>query len=149
MKFRLDAWTVLGSVVIAIILFALSIVAIGLTSPRSATGGMTAANLTIIPRPSATTPAPPDLATPTLSPDQIIVGRYVQITGTSSAGLRIHKDAAQNSDTVFVGNEGEVFIVKDGPKAADGYSWWYIVGKDNISRAGWAAADFLLATEQP
>ena len=67
----------------------------------------------------------------------------MQITGTEGAGLRIRSEPGQNSETVFLGEEEETFKVKDGPKQADGHTWWYVVAPYDETRAGWAAADFL------
>ena len=84
--------------------------------PRS---GFVPADLTIIP-PSTTTPlptaTPANLVTPTPE-GQIGIGAYVQITGTEGAGLRIRTEPGQGGETVFVGEEEEIFLVKDGPQA--------------------------------
>ncbi|MBI3166483.1 MAG: hypothetical protein HYZ24_17490, partial [Chloroflexi bacterium] len=54
-----------------------------------------------------------------------------------------------NTETVFLGEEAEVFLVKDGPQEADGYIWWYMVASYDDTRAGWAAADFLSVVPEP
>ncbi len=109
------------------------------------------ADLTIIP-PSTATLSPTVVPTPevTSTPEgQIGIGAYVQITGTQGAGLRIRKDAGQSGETVFLGEEEETFVVKDGPKEADGFTWWYLVAPYDDTRAGWAAADYLAAVPPP
>ncbi len=39
--------------------------------------------------------------------------------------------------------------MKDGPKEANGYIWWYIVAPYDQNRAGWAAANFLSVVLPP
>ena len=48
-----------------------------------------------------------------------------------------------NSDQLFLGYDAEVFVVKDGPRQADGYTWYYLVAPYDDTRAGWAASNFL------
>ena len=90
----------------------------------------------------------PKLLTPTPE-GQIGIGSYVQIIGTEGAGLRIRKDPGQSGDTVFIGEEEEIFLVKDGPRDADGYTWWYLIAPYDETRAGWAAADYLASVPAP
>ncbi|MCL4825052.1 MAG: hypothetical protein KJZ57_12625, partial [Anaerolineales bacterium] len=94
----------------------------------------------------------PDLllaGTPTLPADAIVVGGYVQITGTGGDGLRLRSAPGLASEQLFLGEEAEVFQVKDGPKEANGYIWWYIVAPYDQNRAGWAAANFLSVVPPP
>ena len=91
----------------------------------------------------------PLIATPTLAANTIGIGGYVQITGTEGQGLRIRLSAGLNAETVFRGEESEVFLVKDGPQIADGYTWWYLVAPYDETRAGWSAADFLAVVPSP
>jgi hypothetical protein len=145
-------WTMLGAVVVAGCLLIITLISIGWTSARRVPPlGFVPADLTIIP-PSTSTVSPTATSTPagTSTPTgQIGIGTYVQITGTQGAGLRIRKDPGQNGDTVFIGEESETFQVKDGPRQADGHTWWYLVAPYNPGRAGWAAADFLAAVATP
>jgi hypothetical protein len=39
--------------------------------------------------------------------------------------------------------DAEVFEVKEGPKEADGFTWWYLVAPYDTNRSGWAASKFL------
>ena len=118
--------------------------------------GFAPADLTIIPAPTSTpnatptaTPDPLIYGTPTLPPDVIGVGGYVQIAGTEGEGLRIRSDPGLSSTPNFLGYDEEVFEVRDGPQDADGYTWWYLVAPYDETRAGWAAADFLEAIPSP
>ena len=148
----INFWTVAGAFAVAGCLLVFTLVSIGWLNARQAPPlGFVPADLTIIP-PSTATPSPTVVPTPavTSTPNgQIGVGAYVQITGTQGAGLRIRKDPGQSGDTVFLGEEEETFVVKDGPKQADGYTWWYLVAPYDDTRAGWAAADFLAAVPPP
>jgi hypothetical protein len=95
------------------------------------------------------TPDPLLFGTPTLPPDTIGIGGYVQITGTEGDGLRMRSAAGINAQALFLGYDEEVFVVKDGPQEADGYSWWYLVAPYDATRAGWAASNFLSVVPGP
>ena len=112
--------------------------------------------LTIIPAPSSTTlPLPPTLTpippTPapssTPAPGQIAIGVYVQ-PSTGGVGLRVHTTPGLSAN-FFSAFDSEVFIVKDGPKQADNYTWWYLSAPYDTTRAGWAAQDFLTVVPSP
>ena len=151
----INRWVILGSIVFAALLIVLTLILIGWTRPRVAPDvGFVPAYLTMIPAPTHTPNAPPTPTfdpntTPTLVPGTIGIGGYVQISGTGGQGLRIRSTAGLNGDTVFRGEEAEVFIVKDGPQVADGHTWWYLVAPYDETRAGWAAADFLVVVPSP
>jgi hypothetical protein len=152
----LNRWVILGALGFAALLTILTLIIIGWTTPRiSPDVGFAPADLTMIPAPTHTplfSPVPtndPLLATPTLAPDQIGIGGYVQISGTEGEGLRIRSAAGLNSDTVFRGEEAEVFVIREGPQEADGYTWWYLVAPYDETRAGWAASDFLAVVPSP
>jgi hypothetical protein len=148
---------VLGALGIAGFLIVITLITIGLTKSDSTRElGFAPADLTIIPAPSATpnvtpslTPDPLLVGTPTLAPDVIGVGGYVQIAGTDGEGLRLRADPGLNGASIFLGYDEEVFEVRDGPQEADGYVWWYLVAPYDETRAGWAAADFLEAIPSP
>ncbi len=145
-------WTVAGAFLVAGCLVLATLVLIGWTRPRPSSAlGFVPADLTVIP-PSTPTPSPAPTATAggtASAQGQIAVGGYVQITGTGGEGLRIRSAPGLNSDTVFRGEEAETFRVQDGPKQADGHTWWYLVAPYDQTRAGWAAADFLAVVPAP
>jgi len=142
---------VLGALGIAGFLVLVTLLFIGWTKPDPARDlGFAPADLTVIPAPSSTpdvtptfTPDPLIVGTPTLAPDVIGVGGFVQITGTEGEGLRLRADPGLNGEPIFLGYDEEVFEVRDGPRESDGYIWWYLVAPYDETRAGWAAADFL------
>ena len=152
----LNRYVILGAVAFAGLLLLITLIVIGWTSPRfSPEVGFVPADLTMIPAPTHTPSAPvtptndPLIATQTLAANVISVNGYVQISGTEGEGLRIRTQPGLNAETVFRGEEAEVFVVKDGPQTADGYTWWYLVAPYDDTRAGWAAADFLAVVPSP
>jgi hypothetical protein len=110
---------------------------------------------TLIPAPSQTATVNPQLSiTPTGVVNNIVIdgisqGIYVQIQGTGGDGLRLRKEAGVNQDPLFLGMESEVFLIKDGPMYADGYTWWYLVAPYDENRKGWAASKYLAVVAAP
>jgi hypothetical protein len=107
--------------------------------------------VTVIPAPTST-PLPAAVATldpyaptptPALEPGQLAIGVYVQIVGTEGQGLRIRQTPGLDGEQQFLGFDAEVFLVQDGPREVDGYTWWYLVSNYDDGRAGWAASNFL------
>jgi len=148
---------VLGALGVAGLLILVTLISIGWTKPDPVRDlGFAPADLTVIPAPTSTpnvtptfTPDPLLVGTPTLAPDVIGVGGYVQITGTDGEGLRLRSSSGLNGAPVFLGYDEEFFEVRDGPQESDGYVWWYLVAPYDETRAGWAAADFLGAIPSP
>lgn len=154
-RLYLNRFVILGTLTVAGILLIITLVIIGWTSPRfSPDVGFAPADLTMIPAPTNTpnvtaVPTADPFTTPTVAAGDIGIGGYVQINGTEGEGLRIRVTPGLNSETVFRGEEAEVFLVKDGPQTADGYTWWYLVAPYDETRAGWSAADFLAVVTSP
>ena len=149
-----NKWVILGALLLTGLLLLITAISIGVTSARQTSDvGFAPADVTIIPAPTSTSGAPPtptiDPFAPTPAPTGIAIGNYVQISGTNGEGLRIRAEPGLNSNSEFLGYDAEVFIVQDGPRAADGYTWWYLVAPYDQSRAGWAAADFLTYIPPP
>ena len=149
-----NKWVILGSFVLAGLLLLITAISIGLTSARQNSGvGFTPAEITVIAAPTSTSSAPAtptiDPFAPTPAPTGIALGNYVQISRTEGQGLRIRSDPGLNGNFEFLGYDSEVFIVKDGPRQSDGFTWWYLVAPYDETRAGWAAADFLTYVPAP
>jgi hypothetical protein len=73
----------------------------------------------------------------------ISIGSYVQISGTDGAGLRLRSGPGTTNPQRFLGMDAEVFQVKEGPKTADGFTWWYLEAPYDPQRTGWAASEYL------
>jgi hypothetical protein len=151
----LNRFVIFGSLIFAGLLILITLILIGWTSPRfSPDVGFAPADLTMIPAPTHTPaatliPTSDPLTTPVFDPTAININSYVQFSGTGSDGLRIRFSPGLNTETVFRGEESEVFVVKDGPQIGDGYTWWYVVAPYDDTRAGWAASEFLTVISPP
>jgi hypothetical protein len=145
---------ILGALALAGLLTLITAIGIGVTSTRpSSDVGFVPANLTVIPAPTGTSSAPPTptidpFASPT-APAGIAIGNYVQITGTEGQGLRVRAQPGLDGEFQFLAYDAEVFLVQDGPRDVDGYTWWYLVAPYDETRVGWAAADFLTYVPAP
>ena len=149
-----NKWVILGALLLTGFLLLITAISIGITSARQASDvGIAPADVTIIPAPTSTSGAPPtptiDPFAPTPAPTGIALGNYVQITGTNGEGLRIRAEPGLNGNPEFLGFDSEVFIIRDGPRSVDGFTWWYLVAPYDETRAGWAAADFLAYIPPP
>jgi len=153
---RFNLLIVLFGLLLAFGLCAVVAAIINAFKPASAVAAAPTAILTIIPAPSTTpTPAPQEAASATatpnggVGPDGIAQGMYVQISGTGGDGLKMRSAPGVKSDTIFLGMEAEVYLVKDGPKLADGYTWWYLEAPYDSTRTGWAASKYLTIVAAP
>lgn len=148
---------ILGSLLVALFLCLLTWGwLLGFSSRRAGPFQEFAAALTVLPAPTGTftpSPTPPVTLTASTLPGgaSIVIGAYVQISGTEGQGLRLRAAPGLDGTLLFLGYDAEVYQVRDGPRQADGYTWWYLVAPYDETRAGWAAADFLtvIATPQP
>ncbi len=89
------------------------------------------------------TPIPLPETTPTAPALEIAVGSQVVIDGTEGVGLAVRQGPGLDYTYFFVGNDGEQFVIEDGPREADGYVWWYLTDPADENRAGWAVQNFL------
>lgn len=151
----INRWVIFGAVGVATLLLFLTLILLGWTSPRFLPEvGFAPADLTMIPAPTHTPKVTPTFtqdpsipSTPNLT--TITIEGVVQISGTEGEGLRIRQAPGLSAETIFRGEEAEVFLVKDGPQSTDGYTWWYLVAPYDETRAGWAAADYLVLVPSP
>lgn len=117
---------------------------------------MSPAVVTLIPGPTSTPLIPPTetvsmlpVPTSTALPNTIAVNGYVMIAGTEGSGLRLRNAPGLQSELLFLGNDSEVFKVKDGPVQADDLTWWYLEAPYDTTRTGWAASDYLTVVASP
>lgn len=154
----LNLWVVIGSVSIAMLLLCLAAGFFVLTAQnkpvpqstaileviRAATATYTSGS------PAVQTGQPDDsLIPPSPQPGTITIGSHVQVTGTGGEGLRLRIEPSLDGQILMLGSEAEIFRIHDGPREADGYTWWYLVGPYDESRYGWAVANFLVVVQGP
>jgi hypothetical protein len=104
---------------------------------------------TVYPPPTYT-PVPPTLtitpfvtvtpAIPTVIPGTIGVGAMVEVT---EDGLRLRDEPSLKGKILTQANSHELFTVIEGPRTADGYTWWLLQGVYDKSRQGWAVDSYL------
>jgi hypothetical protein len=82
-------------------------------------------------------------ATPNLLVNKFSKGLKVKVQGTGGEGLRIHQAAGQDSPTIYLANDGDLFSIADGPVISGGLVWWKIKSLSPGEVTGWAAEDFL------
>jgi hypothetical protein len=154
-----DPLVIVGAVGFGVLLAAAALGLLWLTRTNQAPAGGQTAVLTVIPAATITPTVAPPTATlpveptgtglPLPPPGDVSLEAYVQISGTGGDGLRLRSDPGLNSDVRMLGEEAEVFVVKDGPEEADGYTWWYLVGPADETRRGWAVANYLMVVQNP
>ena len=155
----ISPWVILGSIGVGGVLFAATILLIWLTRPTSTAQIPATPIMVIIPAPSATLPAAtaaPAAATtgtppvpPAPAPGTLGKGAYVQIAGTGGDGVRVRAEPGLQSNTLFVALEAEVFQIDDGPRQADGYTWWHLLAPFDASHNGWAVSNYLSVVQKP
>jgi len=146
-----------GAIGVALFLLIVTFVWIELSAPPASNpAGMLAVVTTIALPPATSAPAATPTfdpyaptPTPTAMPGQIDIGAYVQITGTQGQGLRIRSDPGLNSKQLFLGFDTEAYTVIEGPRDADGYTWYRITAINDQTREGWAASNFLTLIPKP
>ena len=155
MKKILNPWVIAGTVVTASILLVVVYFASGGLLPEDEEPYQGGAEIVVIPVPTATS-TPQPTATPILLPsptaqitDGIQQGGHVQISGTEGEGLRLRREPSLNGVIVYLGLEGEIFLVKGGPVESDGYMWWQLEAPLNATRQGWTVSDYLQPAQSP
>jgi hypothetical protein len=137
-----------ASIFLGLIMATLCLGTLFIFRPASAVAAPNAV-FTVIPAPTATVILPTEAApTPSLSPAELETGKIrvdtiVKINGTGGDGLRLRMEAGVSAAPVYLGKEGEEFLVIDGPQRVDGFNWWKLKSAKDAGRTGWAAADFL------
>jgi hypothetical protein len=101
-------------------------------------------------------PATFALSGPTLRPVEIsptpriiTIGEQVVVIDVGVQQLNV-RDEPGVIDTaiIFRAEEGSIFTIIDGPRQADGLTWWQIQDPYNTSRTGWAASNYLQIAPQ-
>jgi hypothetical protein len=94
-------------------------------------------------------PTPTSAEQVPLPSGDIAIGDYVQVSGTGGDGLRLHSEAGVSSDVRYIAIEAEVFLVKDGPIVADGYTWWRLQDPYTENAVGWGVGNYLVIVNNP
>lgn len=155
MKKILNPWVIGGAVVFASLLLLLAFYAAGGWVPEDLEPYQGGAEIVVIPAPTATptsrpTNTPQMIPSPTsAAADGIQLGGYVQISGTEGEGLRLRREPSLSGVIIYLGLEGEIFLVKGGPVVEDGYQWWELEAPLNAARQGWTVADYLQPAQSP
>jgi hypothetical protein len=145
-----------GALLTLVCLVVAALVLIGLTRPSPGQSAPVTAILNIIEAPTSTshsseTPTPSAFTTASPPPPSvgILVGAFVQVSGTGGGGLRLRSDPGLNSRINLLASEAEVFRADGGPLELDGYTWWYLVGPFDPTRNGWAVSNYLVVVQEP
>ena len=80
--------------------------------------------------------------TPNL-PGVYSTGMVVQIANTGGDGLRIRSGPSTIDAPLYLGQEGEVFTIVDGPVIVESTIWWKIQSKSDENKLGWAVQKYL------
>jgi hypothetical protein len=152
-------WVMAGAVALATLLMCATLSLVWLTRPDDAANGPSTAVLSIIQAPTATpvinTPTPPaaqasaEALPPAPLPGAFGLGAYVQISGTEGEGLRLRSAPGLQGKVEFLALESEVFQIRDGPRDADGYTWWFVVAPYDETVQGWAVSNYLKVVQNP
>jgi hypothetical protein len=154
----LSPWVIGGAFFIALALLLITMISLWLTQSSTSLQSPVTAVISVIPvvldthiptntPSSASTDMPP--IPPSPPPGEIVLGVYVQVTGTGGEGLRLRDKPGLNGQVLVLGSEAEVFRVDDGPREIDGYIWWYLVGPFDDTRRGWAVSNYLKFVQNP
>ncbi len=145
--------TCLLSLIIGLILFAGLVLIVGTAGLNEfPTQENLTVQLTIIPAPTVTPVSivaetdKPSLEIRYVSPEGFTIGAFVQVANTQGAGLKFRSESGTGSDVTFIGMDGDLFKIIDGPDDKSGYSWWKLQGGEDGQLIGWAAADYLSLT---
>jgi hypothetical protein len=91
------------------------------------------------------TATPPPTATPVPTvPEALAPDVYAKVINTEGAGVSMRAGPGTNNARQFVGAEGSIVLILDGPKADENqqdYVWWFI--RNDANEEGWAVQDFL------
>jgi hypothetical protein len=86
---------------------------------------------------------------PSPPPGEVAVGAAVQVIGTGGDGLRLRSEPGLQAEVKYLGLEGEIFTVDDGPVLADSYTWWFLIAPYDETVRGWAVSNYLKAVPNP
>lgn len=122
---------------------------LGLGGPaRSAIELPTAIVVTVTPSPMVPTPFPTLAPSPMPTADVLFIGGYARVSGTDGDALRLRSDPGLQTTTLGTVAEGTVLLILDGPRDADGITWWRLRSLLDGGE-GWAAELYLVSSGTP
>jgi len=156
-RYILSPWVIGGTLLVGVMMLCATLAMMLATRPARPSESAATAIVHVIPIPSATPTPLPATPTPETTPTQplppasgnIVVGAFVQVTGTGGDGVRLRSEPGLSGEVRFLGLEAEVFQVNDGPRQSDGYTWWFLVAPYDASVQGWAVANYLNVVQRP
>ena len=84
----------------------------------------------------------------TPTPAAIRIDSLIRVDGVDLQKLNVRDvPTISGSSVVFRADEGERFRVINGPRQADGFTWWQIQDTNSLTRSGWAVANYLSVTQ--
>ena len=84
------------------------------------------------------------IATSTSTPMPVGVGVNVIVTDVEPDELNVRNEpGTRGTEIVFRAPEGTRFTIVDGPRQADGLTWWRVQDTVNVAQSGWAASNYL------
>lgn len=69
-------------------------------------------------------------------------GMEIIIAGTEGEGLNVRQSPGIESPVVYLAQEGESYVITNGPKIQDGLIWWLIEQTEEGIKTGWAVQDY-------
>ncbi len=72
------------------------------------------------------------------TPTRINIGSTVRVVNVGTTGLSVREAAGTTNERLFVAQEGDTFLIIDGPESIDNLTWWRLRASDNTERIGWA-----------
>jgi hypothetical protein len=154
-----NIWVILGAIIVTGVLIFVLWMLLKASKPEKKLSAPATAVLNVISAPTITATVQTPTETPTGSdesdllpspiPGNLSIGESVQINGTGGDGLRLRASPGLQGDVLFLGYEGEVFQVVQGPHSSDGYVWWYLVAPYDEKVQGWAVSNYLAVLQNP
>jgi hypothetical protein len=158
MRAWINGKVIVGAILVGTVMFAALFLLLWSVKPEIYTRAASTPILSVIQAPTET-PILRITASPTAEPTtvpgvptpsgDIAIGDYVQVTGTGGDGLRVHSSPGVSTEVRYVAIDAEVFVVKDGPVEADGYTWWQLQDPYNLTMVGWGATNYLSVVKNP
>ena len=142
-------WSLAVGAVLALVIVIVAWVAVYTAPLPTLPAEAVAPYFTVFPPPSLTAVPPtptltpyytPTTSLPTVIPGTIGVGAMVEAT---EDGLRLRDAPSLQGRILTQASAHELFTVVDGPRTADGYTWWLLQGVYDATRQGWAVENYL------